>query len=369
MKTGLERWLIEEFECGRMNRRRMLKMLGSVGLGYAATSIPFGHAYADSELTILSWSGYDIPEMAPSYFAEHGAPNFTLMGSDEEGFQKVRAGFRPDLAHHTSFIVGKLKDADLIQPLDRSRLVHLDDFFPELSTIVTIEGELWEAPVSWGNSSVIYRQDLVEVKEDSWGLLWDERYANKLAGRDALEGLLITAGLYIGAADPWAMTDEELQKAKAALLEQKPLIRFYWSSQTDLEQAFANGEIVAAYGWNASVATLRKQGLDMALMKCKEGIVTWTDGLVMMKGESGSEDLAYEFINAYMAPEVGAFLINSYGYGSGNAKAYESVTEERLKELGITDPDVVILTSKFQREISPEIRQKYQAVYDEVKLS
>ena len=165
------------------------------------------------------------------------------------------------------------------------------------------------------------------------------------------------------------MSDEELTKAKTALLAQKELVRFYWSSQTDMEQAFANGEIVAAYGWNASVAMLRKQGIDMALMKCKEGIVTWTDGLVMMNGGSGSEDLAYEFINAYMSPEVGAFLINSYGYGSGNAKAYESVTDERLAELGITDPDVVISTSKFQREISSNTRQKYQAVFDEVKLS
>ncbi len=195
------------------------------------------------------------------------------------------------------------------------------------------------------------------------------RYKGRIASRDSLEGLLIVGGLYTGAADPWAMSDAELAKAKAALLAQKELVRFYWSSQTDMEQAFANGEIVAAYGWNASVAMLRKQGIDMALMKCKEGIVTWTDGLVMMNGGSGSEDLAYEFINAYMSPEVGAFLINSYGYGSGNAKAYESVTDERLAELGITDPDVVISTSKFQREISSDIRQKYQAVFDEVKLS
>ena len=369
MKTGLERWLIEEFECDRMNRRRLMKMLGAVGLGLATTPLSMRGAHAAGGLTILSWSGYDIPDMAPSYYDKHDSPEFTLMGSDEEGFQKVRAGFRPDLGHHTSFIVGKYKDAGLLKPIDPSRLVHLGDYFPELPEIVTIDGKLWEAPLSWGNSSVIYRRDMVDVKEESWGLLWDERYAGRLAGRDALEGMLIVGGLYTQAADPWTMTDAELQATKEALVAQKPLLRFYWSSQTDLEQAFANGEIVAGYGWNASVAMLRKQGVDMALMKCKEGIVTWTDGLVMMDGGSGDEALAYDFMNAYMSPEVGAFLINSYGYGSGNAKAYDSVTEERLAELGITDPDVVISTSKFQREIDPAIRPKYQEVYDEVKLS
>lgn len=368
MKRGLERWLLEELECGRVDRRRLLKMMGAAGLGLAATSWS-RNALAENNLTILSWSGYDIPEMAPSYYGTHPAPDFTLMGSDEEGFQKVHAGFRPDLGHHTSFIVGKYRDAGLLKPIDRSRLTHIDDYFPELEQIVTTDGKLWEAPLSWGNSSVIYRQDQVEVMDESWGLLWDERYAGRIASRDSLEGLLIVGGLYTNAADPWAMTDAELEKARDALIAQKPLLRFYWSSQTDLEQAFANGEIVAAYGWNASVAMLRKQGIDMALMKCKEGIVTWTDGLVRMNGGNASDDLAYEFINAYMAPEVGSFLINSYGYGSGNSKAYAAVSADRLTELGITDPDVVISTSKFQRELSAETRQRYQVVFDEVKLS
>jgi spermidine/putrescine transport system substrate-binding protein len=182
-----------------------------------------------------------------------------------------------------------------------------------------------------------------------------------------VEGLVNLAGLYTGAKDPWLMTDEELAKAREALLEQKPLLRMYWSSQTDLEQAFASGEVVAANGWNASVALLRKQGLDMALMNPKEGMVTWTDGLVMMPG--APEELAYEFMNAYMTPDVGVFLITSYGYGSGNTKAYGQVPKERLVELGIDEPAEIIAKTWFQREIDPAVQPKYQEVYDEIKLS
>lgn len=365
MAEDIKNRLLAGLKSGNLTRRHLMQIMAASGVGLLSG----GRANAQQNLEVLSWSGYDIPEMAPAFFAAQGAPSFSLMGSDEEGFQKVRAGYRPDLAHHTSFIVGKYKDAGLIKPVDESRLVHLGDYFPELKQAVTIDGQLWEAPLSWGNSSVIYRKDLVEITDESWGLLWDERYAGRLAARDSMEGLLITGGLYVGAADPWAMTDEELMATRDALIRQKPLLRFYWASQTDLEQAFANGEIVAAYGWNASVAMLRKQGIDMGLLKVKEGIVTWSDGLVIMDGGSGSDDLAYEFINAYMSPEVGAFLINSYGYGSGNAKAYASVTEDRLAELGINDPGKVISTSKFQRSIAPDLQTKYQAVFDEVKLS
>jgi spermidine/putrescine transport system substrate-binding protein len=369
MSESIKRRLLDGLESGQLDRRNLLRIMGSLGIGLVTVPMLRGVAQAASQLTILSWSGYDIPEMAPEYFQKHGKPNFTLQGSDEEGFQKVHAGFRPDLAHHTSFIVGKLRDADLIQPVDTSRLTHWNEFFPELQKIEMVDGKMWIAPCSWGNSSVIYRKDLVEPKEPSWGLLWDERYSGRVAARDAVEGTVVVAGLYTGAADPWNMTDDELAKAKDALFVQKPLIRFYWSSQTDLEQSFASGEIVAAYGWNASVALLRKKGVDMALMRPKEGIITWTDGLVYYKNHPGDESLAYEFMNAYMTPEVGKFLIEAYGYGSGNVKAYDGVDVERLEELGIAEPAKILSTSRFQKEIGPGVRQKYQDVFDEVKFA
>lgn len=365
MESEIKRALLDQVRSRTLTRRGLLQMMAASGVGLMSGS----RAMAQQSLEVLSWSGYDIPEMAPAYYVNHGSPSFSLMGSDDEGFQKVRNGYRPDLAHHTSFIVGKLRDAGLIKPIDIGRLEHLDDFFPELRQPVTLDGNLWEAPLSWGNSSVIYRRDLIEIADESWGVLWDDKLAGRIAPRDSLEGLLIPAALYIGAENPWNMTDEELAAAREALLTQKSLARFYWSSQTDMEQAFASGEIVAAYGWNASVALLRKQGIDMAMVKAREGIVTWTDGLVLMKDGPGSIDLAYEFINAYMSPEVGAFLINSYGYGSGNSKAYEDVSEERLEELGITNPGAVIATSTFAQSLEESVRQRYQAVYDEVKLS
>ena len=367
MSDFTARGLIDGLESGRLNRRSLIKLAASVGVGLVATSAMTRRALAEEQLSVLSWSGYDIPELAPSYYAKHGKPDFTLMASDNEGFEKVMAGFKPDLCHHTSFMLRKLRDAKLIQPIDVNRLEHWKDFFPEIQKVGMAEGENWIAPCSWGNSSVIYRKDLVKVEEPSWGLLWDKRYAGRLAGRDASEYVLV-AGLYTGAKDPWAMTDAELAKAKAALEEQKPLLRFYWSSQTDLEQSLASGEVVAAYGWNASVALLKKQGIDMAMLNPKEGLITWTDGLVFYKDHPHSEDLAYEFMNAYMAPEVGKFLIESYGYGSGNTKAFGMVPPERLDELGIADPAKILATSWFQKSESPELQKKTQAVLDAVKF-
>ncbi|MCB1269905.1 MAG: zinc-dependent metalloprotease, partial [Microthrixaceae bacterium] len=70
---------------------------------------------------------------------------------------------------------GKLRDAGLIMPIDTGRLTHWNDFFPELRQVENVDGQQWIAPCSWGNSSVIYRRDLIQPKEESWGERLDER--------------------------------------------------------------------------------------------------------------------------------------------------------------------------------------------------
>src|SRR3546814_3917037 len=57
----------------------------------------------------------------------------------------------------------------------------ISDIFPALKSIngADADGQQWFAAVDWGNTSVIYRTDLVEVEEESWTILWDERYAGR----------------------------------------------------------------------------------------------------------------------------------------------------------------------------------------------
>lgn len=223
------------------------------------------------------------------------------------------------------------------------------------------------APCSWGNSSVIYRKDKVTPAEESWSILWDPMLKGKLAQRDDVEAVSVT-GMLLGYKDPFSMGDSELEAVKAKMLEQKPLLKFYWSSQTDLEQSIASGEVVASYGWNASVALLNKQGIPMAMMKPREGLLTWTDGLVLYRKRHASTDLAYEFINAYMAPEVGKFLMESYGYGSANMEAFKIANKARLVELGIEDADTILNTSVFIKDVRQDRQSAYHALFDEVKL-
>jgi spermidine/putrescine transport system substrate-binding protein len=355
---------------GKLSRRDMTKALASVGLGLATVPVVRRPASAAEEVTYFTWAGYEVPELHQSYVAKYGgSPAIAFFGEEEEALQKLLAGYTPDLAHPCTYSVARWRDAGLLMPIDTARLAHFDDMFPELKTMkgTTLDDKRYFVPVEWGNSSILYRADLVDIEEESWMLLFDERYAGKLAVYDSVDGAVIAAALALGIKDPFNMTDDQLAETRALLEKQKPLLRYYWTDQSAVEQGLASGELVAAYAWNSSVVMLKAQGLDVKYMNPKEGILTWVCGLVLIEGGPGDEQAKYDFIDAMTAPESGQFFIDTYGYGHSNMKAFEAVPLKRLEELGISSPTALFAQGVFIAEIEPSLREKYIAMFEQVK--
>jgi spermidine/putrescine transport system substrate-binding protein len=162
------------------------------------------------------------------------------------------------------------------------------------------------------------------------------------------------------------LDDKQLVEVRKLATKQRDLLRFYWSSPTDLEQAMASGEVVAAYGWNQSLVSLKKQGLAVDMMVPKEGILTWIAGFTMHK-DATAYDEVYDLVDAWTAPESGAWLIDNYGYGSTNSKAYDLVAKDRLAELGFSDAESVLANSIFINSLAPEIDKKYSDIAMEIQ--
>ena len=364
---------IDRIHRGRATRREFHQALTASGLAFVTLPMAARRAFAEGEVNYFTWAGYDIPEFFPAYIEKYGGmPSVSLFGEDEEAFAKVRGGFRPDIAHPCKVTLGRFRDAGLIKPMDVSRIPAWDDVWPALKNadgVVTEDG-IWHVPFDWGNASVLYRTDLVDpyyLENHTWEILWDERYARRVATFDSVDGAVLVAGLVAGAEDIFHMTDEELARSKKLLEEQRELMLFYWTDQTAVEQALATGELVASYAWNNAVVNLKQQGLPVEYMNPKEGIFTWFCGPVMITEGPGDENAAYDLINAMLDPAVGAWLIDNYGFGHANSKANDLVAPERLDELGISSPDALFEKGIFFAEIDPDYRERYIEVFEEVK--
>lgn len=356
---------------GEVSRRQLGKILAAAGI--VTTVMPLASrakaADADGQAVVYTWAGYDIPEFYPTYIEKYGAtPEFSIWNDEEEAILKITGGFQPDTVFPCSYKVQKWYDAGILGPIDTSKIPEFDDIFPALASMkeIHINGETVWVPVDWGQTSVLYRTDLAPeyVGNETWEILWDEKYAGRLSTMGSLVDGLCVAAIVLGLEDPFTIQGDDLGRVRGLLEQQQPLLRFYADDPTTIEQALASGEVVAATAWNQSYAALKKQGLPVAFMNPKEGAMTWVCGMSIVRGTS-RPDKAHEVLAAMLTPEARAYEITEYGYGSSTVGSYELVDDATLADLGMTrDPTELLSSGIFQSPIADEgtLTEMYEAV-------
>lgn len=338
-----------------------------IAVAVCASFAALASAQAGDKLTYFTWSGYELPDFNPAFTQAHpDSLEAPLFGDDDEALTKVQAGFNPDVVHPCYDKVLRWKDAGLIQPIDTKRLKNWNKIFPVLRSLPGLaEGDqTWMVPWDWGNTSITYRTDLIPDAEKSWHLLWDPKYAGKIAVLDAVHDTPVVAAVLAGV-DPFNMSDADIEKVRGVLQQQRPLVKAYTTDLTSVEQQLASGELVAAMTWNASAVSLKKQGVSVEFMQPKEGMLTWVCGFVLMKN-SPHVDLAYDFMNARLDDASGKALVEMYGYGTSNADAMAAVGADKLKELQLpTAPEEMLKTTVFTKPINNN--DKITRMFEEVK--
>jgi putative spermidine/putrescine transport system substrate-binding protein/spermidine/putrescine transport system substrate-binding protein len=100
-------------------KRRLITVAAAAALTASASVIAVAD---DNELTIFEWSGYEAPEFHPRYVEKYGtSPTFTFFGDEDEAFEKLRSGFKADLAHPCSQGMVKWREAGCFSRWTRRR--------------------------------------------------------------------------------------------------------------------------------------------------------------------------------------------------------------------------------------------------------
>ena len=367
--------IVEMFATGQMSRRKFNKYLASLGVTTVTMPMWSGAARAAAEdhPNVFTWEGWDAKLHHLEYHNKYGEyPNFSIFGDEEEAFAKIMAGAQYDVLHPCSYKVEIWRDAGIIQPIDTSMLSHWDELIPSLKEMpgMTVNGDVYFVAADWGLTSVLYRPDLVDEKyqeDETWGILWDERYAGRISMSDSLIDGVMVAAIYGGAKDPFNMTNEEVDVTRELLRKQLPLLRYWWSSPTDLENSMAAGELVATSSWNDAYTALKAAGINVKYMNPKEGAMTWVCGFCLASDADPAKlEKSHDAIDAFLSPDSGVLSILDEGYGHANVHSYDLVPEGLLQERGLSkDPEAILNAGIFQEPIANEA--VLQAMFEEIK--
>ena len=324
------------------------------------------------ELNFMVWEGYTDTLFTKPFEDACGVKvNATYMGSSDDLVAKLRAGGAEtiDLISPSSDAATAIIDAGLASPLDLKRIPSYGDLsqgFRNLK-VAKKDSSVYGVPWAFGPNPLIYDTTKIKLAPDSWGVLWDKKFRGKLSLQDDIATLYMVAQ-YLGMDDPndptklYNLSDEDLAKVKAKMLELRPNVRKYWVTAGDMTQLFQSGEIVAGEGWPLMTNQLRQAKFPAGEVIPKEGTTAWADHWVLTTGAKNL-DAAYAWLEYSAQPFTQKLLydVTAYIVASPGAKGYMSA-EQAGSQRDITDYGTNVNFWQW----SPR-REKYQEIWNEVK--
>jgi putative spermidine/putrescine transport system substrate-binding protein/spermidine/putrescine transport system substrate-binding protein len=324
------------------------------------------------ELNFMVWEGYtDTLFTRPFEDACGVKVNATYMGSSDDLVAKLRAGGAEtiDLISPSSDAATAIIEAGLAAPLDLGRIPSYNDLSQGFRNLkVARKGDaVYGEPWAFGPNPLIYDSSKVRSAPDSWGALWDKKYRSKLSLQDDIATLYMVAQ-YLGMDDPkdpshlYNLSDADLAKVKAKMLELRPNVRKYWVTAGDMTQLFQSGEVVMGEGWPLMTNQLRQAKFPAAETIPKEGTTAWADHWVLTKGAKNL-DAAYAWLEYSAQPFTQKLLYDVTAYIVANPAAKNYMTPEQAA----SQRDISDYGSKVNFwQWSPR-REKYQEIWNEVK--
>jgi putative spermidine/putrescine transport system substrate-binding protein/spermidine/putrescine transport system substrate-binding protein len=344
----------------RTGSTRRAVLAGSAG-ALAAPFVIRGAAAQAKELRLLVWEGYAEKAWVEPFEAATGARcKISYVGSADEMFAKMvgSRGEDFDVVSFDTSAFARYINADLLQPVDLAKVPRAANILPEFREVAPImRGETrYGVPFAWGSLPLVYDADAFPTPPESWEVMWDPQYAQQMISQDDANNCITLGAIVTGAADPFNLSDADLARITAKMIEQKGLLLTYYAGFDDGVSIFASSGIKLMYSMGEpQVPALREKGVNAALTIPKEGAIGWLDCWTISRGAKDVE-LAHAWIDRCMDPAVGAYLSEKLGYGN--------VTNAEVNgSSGLTYGDRLIWLQ------TPEDIEKRVKVWNEIKAA
>ncbi len=288
------------------------------GVGAAATPLGLRGAQAAAGQLIVttyggSWETFWRETIVPRFSQRTGARVKLDVGFGRTISANLRATGRGrsdySIVMMNEVFVQPLIAGRYFEPLDLSLLSNYKDLYSAAKSKngYSLVGMI--SPVGIG-----YRTDLVKTPPKSWRDLWTNP---EFRGRVGLynpqnsvgKAMIMLAGALFGKGP------QDLNGAFAALKRLGPFL------QTDFNMStmMGTGEIIVAPYDFGEIARLKNQGLPVACIAPKEGMLMWDQSFSICAG-APSRSLAYRYLDFILDPEIQLLLARRFFVSPVNSK-------------------------------------------------
>lgn len=237
----------------------------------------------------------------------------------ETMYQKIsKGGVKYDVILVSDALMPRMIKKGLIQELNKDNIPNISQMDKDYLNLQIDPGNKYSVPYMFGTVGLIYNKDVVKEKVDSWDILWDEKYKDKVfmfdTYRDTMGAALKKLGYSLNSKNP-----KEIEEAKELLIKQRETVNPIYGVDNGTTM-IPTGESDINMIWSGEGLNLQDENPNLVYVVPKEGANFWIDSLCIPKNAENVEG-AEKFINFVSDKESALRIADEIGYTTPNKEA------------------------------------------------
>ncbi|MFA6982848.1 MAG: spermidine/putrescine ABC transporter substrate-binding protein [Sedimentibacter sp.] len=287
-------------------------------------------------LNVLNYDIY-IDKSLLKEFEE--ANNITIKydtySTPEEMYIKVKSGAsKYDLIISSEYMIERMINENLVNKLNFDNIPNYKYIGEDFKNHVYDPTNEYSVPYFWGTLGILYNKTTVDASSVSWAMLWDETHAQRIimmdSQRDSFAAALKLLGYSLNTVD-----ENELDEAKALLIEQRPLVMAYITDGSP--DIMINEEADMALVWSGEAVSAMTENENLDFVIPKEGSNIWIDAMII-PSTTEKQELAEKLIDFLCSTDATLRNIDEVWYSTVHTEAIKQVDEELLSNPAFNIP-------------------------------
>jgi spermidine/putrescine transport system substrate-binding protein len=327
-------------------------------------------------LNVLSWPGYDEPELNQPFEQKYGVRiNFkTYVGGDQMYALLTQSKGVYDAVVVDAEFVKKLNAIGKLSALNPADYDLSDYFAPfQKFELAFQDGTQYAIVVRWGSNGLVYNtKRFTEAEAATYATLFSEKAKGRVGIWDWYLPSMGVIAKSLGFKDAYSLTTDQFNQVHNELRRLRPQVAAFYGTLSEMTTALGNDQvwmIPAAGAWVAAVVQAQGKPVDWSVPK--EGGIMWTEALTI-PSDAPHPSLAEEYVRWMTTPEAQALLaMRRVGHNNvPNRKAYQLMSPELREELKIlSDQDALDLIAQLSVRDLPtnQPESQWQSVWEQFK--
>lgn len=346
-----------------------MKLLSLAGSVLVAAILLVGCSGQSSEsITFFNYGENIDKETLKQFEEEYGikVKMSTFDDMDTMYLKIAESNAQYDVILVSDALMPKMIDGGLLQELNKENIPNIAQMDEEYLNLEIDPGNKYSVPYMFGTIGIIYDKNVVTEEVDSWDILWDEKYKNKVfmfdTYRDTIGAALKKLGYSLNSENPG-----ELEEAKQLLLEQRKLVDPIYGVDNGTSM-IATGETALNMIWSGEGLNLQDEYPNLVYTIPKEGVNFWIDSLCIPANAKNVEG-AEKFINFVSDKESALRIADEIGYTTPNKEARLEQPEHVRNNPNAYMTKEMMDLSELYVPFSLDVKKMYDGIWTEIKVS